>query len=265
MPEPAALVLSLDLEALRRSKVASAWLSVRARQPRAAGSFDPALDLDRITLAVSGESHERGPDFVVLLQGRARLDQLLALARQGRAPLEPQQRRGLTVYSDPGETVLLLAPREGLVVAVSGGWAERLLDRLEQRGLSVLENDALAPLIVHAAGPRHSAWLAGLLSPALGAWLGARTGLAELRDLVSVEGSADAGSSLSLAVTVRLRDAGSAQRLEGGLRHLLEQAPAGHVAKRRVSLVQADREIRAGLSLSASELRALWAVARTRE
>jgi len=241
----------VDLAALRRSPIAAALPGEGAAQARARFGFDPRTDLDRALLA-AGSERPGPPELLLVLSGRIEDEHVLAALRAQARPSE-RERRGRAVYGLTGGGHLLL-PAPGLLVIVSDGWLERVLDRLEGRGRGALEARELATA-VRAVGPGHTAWLALAVAPGSAGVLAAQVGWTELKELRSLRAALDAGQTLTLEVAARLAAPAAASALE---RRLREEVRRGSDLLEDVRLRVEGEELRGRLALSTRGLEKLW-------
>jgi hypothetical protein len=251
VPASAQVAVQMDLAALRRAEATASLLRPRSKpeEGRAALGMDPRQDLDRAVLAAEGR--RGGLDFVVLLAGRFTESDIVSALRRREPALSEHGLRGQRLYSAPqGERVTVLFPRRGLLVIVSDGWLEPLLDRLEDRGPRLESNRELSRAI-RRVGNGHAAWAASLLSPESGRLVAERTGWSELAQLSAVRASVDAETSLQLEGAASFSEESAAQALERRLRGLGREAGGLRVER-------SEREVRGRMTLGPSAVQQLW-------
>lgn len=258
VPAEAVFVMSVDLATLKQSEALRALRAMtgeRKKRSREIG-FDVAWDVDRIALGAA--SQDRELELVAVLRGRIERDRVLA--RMGRQGLATRTHRGRELYQGKGGVgPLMLFAGEGVLVLVSEGWLEPVLDRLEGRGRPLV-GSAVNPLARDVADMRRAgrpAWVVSRLAPATGRYLASHLGPGELRELLAVQGSLEAAREVSLRLELQMDGEEAARALRARLGALVR--PGTPLERLRLELA-GGRRLQLGLSLAPAEIRRLFAL-----
>lgn len=255
VPADAVFVMSVDLATLKQSEALKALRGMTGEGRRRSGGigFDVAWDVDRIALGAA--SRDRELEFVAALRGRIKREEVLA--RMGRQGLASRTHRGRELYQGKGGIgPLMLFAGEGVLVLVSEGWLERVLDRLEGKGRPVV-GSTVNPLARDVAAMRQGrpAWIVSRLAPTTGTFLASRLGLGELRELLAVQGSLEAKREVTLRLELQMDGEEATRGLRDRLGALIR--PGTPLERLRLEL-SGGRRLRLGLSLTPSEIRRLF-------
>ena len=256
VPADAVFVMSVDLATLKRSEAFKALRALTGEQEKRSGGigFDVAWDVDRIALGAA--SQDRELEFVAALRGQIKREKVLE--RMGRQGLATRTHRGRELYQGKGGVgPLMLFAGEGVLVLVSEGWLEPLLDRLAGKGRPVVGSSVnpLARDIAAMRGARRPAWVVSRLAPATGTYLASRLGLGELRELLALQGSLEAKREVSLRLELRMDGEEAARGLRDRLGALVR--PGTPLERLRLEL-SGGRRLQLDLSLAPAEIRRLF-------
>jgi hypothetical protein len=214
VPDNAAMLLKLDLSALRESGVLRSGLKSGVRPPGIMRRIDAAL-------LAAGARPERGGGLRFALVLRGRLDQKKLLASLSRDhALKPTRVGGSTFHgsADPTQPRMVFPPsRKGWLVVVSPGWTAPVAQLLAGKGRSALHARHLlrGDSIAHKGKVSPVGWSAARLSTKAASYLSSRVGWPELKRLRRLEGQAvvEQGKVLELGLSLKLDRAEAAKKL----------------------------------------------------
>jgi hypothetical protein len=219
VPDNAALLLKLDLRALRTSGVLGSGLKGGGRSPEIMRKIDAALLAAGARPELGG-----GPRFALVLRGRLDEKKLLATLSRDHA-LKPTRVGGSTFYgsADPAQPRMVFPRgqrRKGWLVVVSPGWTAPVAQLLAGKGRSALSARHLLEDLGELKGKVSPVgWSAARLSSKAASYLSRRVGWPELKRLRRLEGRAvvEQGKVLELGLSMKLDRASAAKKLAGRL------------------------------------------------